>query len=351
MTLVDELVKTLGLTRQPLLLAALDQLAEGVIVADEQGKLVFVNTAAHAIHGVKALDVAPEEYTETYQLLTVDEEPYPFEDLPLARAVMHGETVEDAHWKIKRPDGTIVDAVGTARPVLDSEGTQVASVLTLTDKTAELAAEKNLAAALEMKETLLYEVNHRVKNNLALISAMLRLQAKGLDGPGQEALRDISGRVNVLADVHGRLYQTGGHNEIEVVSFLTTILQDTIASLADEEVALRIEHEGAEKLTIDQAVPLSLAINEFTLNSIKHAFDEVEHPEISVRIEAKPEKLVVRYADNGCGLDPEKTQKKRRGIGQALITNLTSQLDAIVDQRTDAEGFAVDVTVPLKNDH
>ncbi len=125
--------------------AILGQLAEGVIVTDPDGKIIFVNDAAIRQHGVKRLDVAPEDYSETYHLFRETGEPYPFEELPLARAVMRGETVLDARWRIRRPDGTEVIAVGNAQPVLNADGGRIGAVLTLRDETARVEAENRLA--------------------------------------------------------------------------------------------------------------------------------------------------------------------------------------------------------------
>jgi PAS domain S-box-containing protein len=123
--------------------AILSQLAEGVIVADAAGRLTFVNDAAARLHGVAELGVEPDRYSETYHLFTEDNQPYPPQDLPLSRA-LRGETVEDARWRIKRPDGTSVLAIGGARPVRDSLGVQVGAVLTVRDDTAREAAEREL---------------------------------------------------------------------------------------------------------------------------------------------------------------------------------------------------------------
>lgn len=117
------------------LLAALAQLAEGVIVADAQGKLVYVNAAAARLHGVETLGVGVEQYAETFHLLTEDGAPYPSAELPLARAV-RGETVVAERWRIRQPDGREILAVGSARPVLDEDGVQFAAVLTLSDDSA-----------------------------------------------------------------------------------------------------------------------------------------------------------------------------------------------------------------------
>jgi PAS domain S-box-containing protein len=111
--------------------AVLSQLTEGVIIADVAGRITFVNEAANQMHGVTRLDVTPDKYSETYHLLTVTGEPHPSEQLPLARAVLRDETVHDARWKIRRPDGSVILAQGSARPVFGTGGEKIGAVLTL----------------------------------------------------------------------------------------------------------------------------------------------------------------------------------------------------------------------------
>ncbi|CAN5564861.1 PAS domain S-box protein [soil metagenome] len=118
------------------ILAALAQMGEGVIVADAEGNLVYVNAAAARMHGVETLGVGVEGYADTFHLLTEDGKPYPSTELPLSRAVLRGETVIDERWRIRHPDGRELLAVGSARPVLDEAGVQFASVLTVRDDSA-----------------------------------------------------------------------------------------------------------------------------------------------------------------------------------------------------------------------
>ncbi len=125
--------------------AILSQLAEGVIVTDPEGAIVFVNEAARRHHGVAELGVTPAGYANAYHLFTEDGRPYPPEDLPLARTVRYGETITDARWRIRRPDGTEVIAVGNTRPVSTADGRTIGAVLTLRDDTARVQAERRLA--------------------------------------------------------------------------------------------------------------------------------------------------------------------------------------------------------------
>lgn len=140
----------------PLIAAALAQLAEGVIVVNEKGRIIFVNAAAAALHGVATLDVPIEEYASAYHLFTEAGEPFPPGELPLARAARDGEHVIDARWRVRRPNGDEITAIGSARPVLDREGRQIGAVLTVrddTDRQAGLRAERERdAVANQLRE-------------------------------------------------------------------------------------------------------------------------------------------------------------------------------------------------------
>ena len=157
----------------------LGQLAEGVIVTDAYGRVTFVNDAAADIHGVRRLDVAPEEYATTYHLFTNDGLPFPPAELPLARAVL-GETVFDARWQIHRPDGKVVCALGSARPLRSVDGQQTGAVITIRDDTARHRAETELHA---LNATLEARVVARTEE-LARAEETLR-QAQKMEAVGQ----------------------------------------------------------------------------------------------------------------------------------------------------------------------
>lgn len=107
----------------------LEQLVDGAIVVDERGCIVFANATAIAMHGRLIMGVFPDDYSPMHGLFTEDGRPYPSSDLPLARAAMFGETVLDARWRIRRPDGSSVTATGNAMPITDAQGKQNGAIL------------------------------------------------------------------------------------------------------------------------------------------------------------------------------------------------------------------------------
>ncbi|WP_299326633.1 ATP-binding protein [Parasphingopyxis sp.] len=181
----------------------MNQLGEGVIVTDALGQIVFVNDKAVELHGVKSLNVEPENYTDSYRLFTVDGAPYPPLELPLSRAVLRGETVEDTRWRIQRPDGTEILAIGTARPLYDSEGNQQGGVLTMRDDTARHGAEEQLALLNETLETRVTEaIEERAIAEEALVQAQ-KMEAVGQLTGGiahdfNNLLTVISGSIQLL---------------------------------------------------------------------------------------------------------------------------------------------------------
>ncbi len=109
--------------------AELEQLIDGAIVVDETGCIIFANAVAIAMHGRLIMGVQPDDYSPVHGLFTEDGRPYPSTDLPLARAAMRGETVVGARWRIRRPDGTSVVAMGDAMPLMDAQRRQTGAIL------------------------------------------------------------------------------------------------------------------------------------------------------------------------------------------------------------------------------
>ena len=170
--------------------AVLGNIADGVIIADADGRIVFVNDAASRLHGVAALDVPVEDYAATYHLLTLDGDPYPPSELPLARAVLHGETTVDAQWRIRRPDETEIIAQGSAAPVIADDGARLGAVLTLRDITAQREFERQ-------KDEFIVAASHDLKTPLTAIKGWAQmLHGRAVADPARR--REVAGLAAVV---------------------------------------------------------------------------------------------------------------------------------------------------------
>jgi two-component sensor histidine kinase len=324
----------------------LDQLGEGVIVADADGRIISVNRAAEEIHGRSLIGGAPESYSDDYQLLTMDDAPHPPEELPLARAVLRGEDVIDAAWKIIRPDGTVVIAVGTARPVRNTEGVQIGSVLTLRDETSRVNAEQALLQALEMKELLLFEVNHRVRNSLQIVASLVALPMKRIDDEvARETLSLTRQRIEVITATHRSLYELGTHDHVDCAKLLPDLCAAVVQTYSiNDHILLTCESQGEIVLPVSKAVSVCLAVTELVTNACKYAFTEREHGAIHVVLESNGDIVCIEVEDDGVGMSEPVPQRKPSGIGTILVESLAQSVGASVTIKTGASGTKYVIT-------
>lgn len=332
-------------TRERFELAVLDQLGEGIIIADAEGRILAVNPAAEIIHGRVRLDVPPDAYSETYHLLTLEEEPYPPEKLPLTLAVREGRTIRDAPWKIRRPDGSIVVAVGSASPVLAKDGRQIGAVLTMRDETRRYEAEHALKAALAVKETLLFEVNHRVRNSLQVVSSIVSLHMRTVkDADARHALNEAQRRIEVIAATHRSLYELGTHDWVDCTHLLPDLCKQIVETFAgDREVEFAVQQHGKIYLAVSQAVSLCLAVTELTINACKYAFEGRPGGRITLLLDGSGPGIQVCLTDDGVGISEPDNQQKS-GIGALIVSNLAHGLKADIDRQTGPDGTSFTIT-------
>lgn len=328
----------------------LDQLGEGVIVADADGLIVSGNRAAEEIHGRANLDVPPDEASDNYELLTMDDLPYPPDELPLARAVLKGESVVEVAWKIRRPDGTIVIAVGTARPVRNAAGVQIGAVLTMRDDTLRVRAEQALLEALDMKDALLFEVNHRVRNSLQIVSSIVSLPLKRVqDEMARETLSLTRQRIEVISATHRSLYELGKHDEVDCLALLPDLCKAVVETYSVREaIHLVCETRGEIVLPVGKAVSVCLAVTELITNACKFAFKGRDQGRIRLLLDGSEDRVLIEVEDDGVGMPEQSEADAVRGIGMILINSLSKSLAADISRVTGASGtrFSISFNKP-----
>ena len=186
-------------------------------------------------------------------------------------------------------------------------------------------AEEGVRESLKEKEVLLKELHHRVKNNLQVISSLLRLQA---DGVGDERYADMfkesEDRVKAIALIHEKLCGARDLAKIDFGEYTKGLLRDLARSYGARaaRIAVRTELEDIA-LGINQAIPCGLIINELVSNSLKHAFPEGREGEIRIGLRRTGENGIgLAVSDNGVGLAGGPDLREVESLGLRLVTIL-----------------------------
>jgi two-component sensor histidine kinase len=182
---------------------------------------------------------------------------------------------------------------------------------------------------LKEKEILLKEIHHRVKNNLQMISSLLNLQIHSIESDeARFALEDSMGRVRAIASVHTKLYNNENLAFINIKEYLTDLVsQQFPTDRKGRKVNYHLDVADHD-INLDTAVPLGLIISELISNSLKHAFEETEEPEISIELQhADGEKCRLSFKDNGSGLDKNFDKNQSNSLGFEIVYTLSEQLE------------------------
>lgn len=192
---------------------------------------------------------------------------------------------------------------------------------------------RDLAHALQQKSALLHEIDHRVKNNLQLITSLLRLQARRSSDPSvRRALTGAQERVNAVATVHRRLFRGEDVERFDVGAFVQDLLADVIGGSGRRDIQSRLHLEPVD-LPAAGAAPLALLINELLSNAIHHAFPDGRAGVITVAVRREQGEFTIEIADNGVGLG---TPAAAPGFGGTIVSLLSGQLGARYET-TDAQ--------------
>lgn len=195
------------------------------------------------------------------------------------------------------------------------------------DITERKRAEEAMARSLHEKEVLLKEIHHRVKNNLQIISSLLSLQEQKMSDLGMlDVLAESRGRIMSMAIIHDQLYHSSDFAEIGMEEYLRQLLPRLIQTYKGRrDIALRLDlHPIA--LSLDQAIPFGLIMNELTTNALKHGFRERSKGVISISATLSGGMISLTVEDNGAGLPPGFMMEKQSTLGLQIVTMLTGQL-------------------------
>ncbi|MBT9493788.1 MAG: PAS domain-containing protein [Paucibacter sp.] len=222
---------------------------------------------------------------------------------------------------VRKQDSAPAAAPGDARFVVLSR-----------DITARKRDEEALRQSLQDKEALLKEVHHRVKNNLQVITSLLRLESgRAASADTKSVLHEMQGRIRSMALLHETLCRSGVFAGIDLAAYLGQVATQVFRMLASGPVRLRLDMASL-KVGMDLATPCGLLLNELLSNCFKHAFarrtDGPVEGEVSVGLQpiADGPQWRLSVGDTGSGLAADFESKRERCLGLKLVADLALQI-------------------------
>jgi PAS domain S-box-containing protein len=260
------------------------------------------------------------------------------EDVAAQHAAMEAYEVEQVFPIIGRRTMLL-----NAREVF-SQRTHKLILLAIEDITDRRAAERQAAELLQLKETLLQEMQHRVANSLQIIASILTLKTRTVQSKEARLhLRDAHDRVMSVAIVQQQLQPSAHGGSIELGPYLSGLCAALAASMIGEKpIALRVQADPGTGVSAE-VVNIGLITTELVINAFKHGFPGGSGGEILVRYEVDEANWRLSVSDNGVGLRQDGTRHGRAGLGTTIVEALAHQLKAQVETSSQSPGTIVSI--------
>jgi PAS domain S-box-containing protein len=300
---------------------------EGIWAVDKEGVTTYVNPKMSEMLGYTGPEMTGRSM-------------YDFID-PAARDiavqkidVMKSGMKEYYEMELRTKTGTPITTQMALSSISDPDGNFSGMLALVSDISARKKYEDDLKASLDEKSVLIMEIHHRVKNNLQIISGLIRLQSRYISNEqAVDALYQCETRVSTMALVHESLYQSGNLSNINARRHITNLATMLLMS---NELGIQIKLDiDVDDIPIDMnaAVPASLIINELILNSIKYAFPGREKGIIGISLHREEgDMLCLIVRDDGVGIPKDLDITVISSLGLKLVLRLVrDQLKGTID--------------------
>lgn len=303
-------------------------MAEALVVVDDEQRLCLANRAFCDLCGVAEGAACGQPL---FGLLTISA-------ADRLRSLL-GEAARESRTLDRVPlEATLASGrrsfVLTARPLSGADGTPLC-VLTLRDNVFAARA----VEAVDATNKQLVEINHRVKNNLTAILAMLRLEGRNLaDGAARDMLERIGLRVRAIASLYELLTVERRSGNVGLLNYFRTVARSIELVAGRDRGSWTIEVTGEDvDVSIDDAVKYGAIVNELVANAVKYAFGGVRAGgRVSIRCERVGPNLEVTVADNGSGIGGGQRldETTSTGLGIRLVDLYLQALEGVMERST-----------------
>ena len=290
---------------------------------DTENRILRINQRAASAAGLSVDEIEGRPSREIYPR---DAERFYADDL---RVIQSGQAILGIQEPLVDGDGRELWVQTDKVPYRDQHGKVIGIVVMARDITESKRSAQALESSLREKEGLLKEVHHRVKNNLQVITSLLRLEAGRTREPGtKDVLKEMQGRIRSMALLHETLYQSGKFGGVELSDYLRQLATQLFRAQnsAPGRVQLSLDLSPVT-LTIDHAIPCGLIVNELLTNSLKYAFPHDTSGEVRLELHREADaRIRLRVSDTGVGLPEDFDSRRRSSLGLQLASDLARQL-------------------------
>ena len=319
----------------------LDHVPFGIIVSEltASERVTYANIEFEHLTGRPATDV----------------EGRPWDVLPDA-AAEDGRQLRDAipdtedylgTFTIRKPEGEAVVADAWSSVIEDDDGTPMFRLVALARVNRPETPDEALEHQLREKDTMLRELQHRVKNNLQMITALIRMEARNMtDDASSAGFERLAGRISALGLLYRSLSESDLNETVDLGVYLSEVASAVMKAHAVEGIRLDMKVD-AWPVSVNVAMPTGLVVNEILTNALKYAFEGRDGGTIRLRSLVDETGCRVSIEDDGIGLKEGTEWPKRGGLGALIVQSLRENAKAQVDIAS-APGNGTRVTIFFK---
>lgn len=299
-----------------------------MIFINKRGRVVYANKKCEEIMGYSVDDFLSADFN-FFNIIAPDSL-----DLIKKNFSLHlkKQEVPPYEYGLVTKNRKRIDAIITTK--LISFGDDSATLGIITDITDRKRTEEKIKAALKEKEVMLREIHHRVKNNMQIITSLLRLQASQIKDPKIQKMLNLSqNRIKSMSLIHESLYQSGDLTRINFLDYIQKMTTHVHSLFRQGKQVIDINYDLEDvHLDINKAIPFGLIINELITNALKHAFPSGKNGEIELKLTQEISgKVIFCVKDNGTGIPEDVNIKKPETLGLQLVYDLARQLGGSVE--------------------
>ena len=320
----------------------LDQVPIAIAVSEikEPERIIYANPAFEQIAGVQSKAIEGAAWEAAFV-----QEDYKQPPRRLGAAILESTDFAGTfRFEVPGCEPTLVDAYSNL--IQDDEGRPCYRLAALVDIGGHEKEQREVYEyQLREKETLLLEVQHRVRNNLQMITALIRIEARAARGQIDTAPLDrLAGRIESIQLLYTALTAHGQIGEIDLGAYLSEIASSVLRSHAVEGIRLDLQVDSYP-VSVNVAMPVGLVVNELLTNALKHAFMGRDGGLITLHSFTNGPDCLITVADDGRGLPEGGVWPKPGKLGALIAQSLRDNAKAdIVVNSTPGAGMRVDIS-------